>query len=846
MPCTVSGFNSRITNVTNSNSLVSILPIPRPQTLGDGHGHTPFREVLKHALMMKRFEAREAKDPKWKSLASSKKFKAFLQRIALRTSGLSAIQQTAVGIIVWTDGWDTSTGTKSNRSPMHAGTVTLLFVDVASSEVVGIATHPNMGGPGKIDHGSVFQCFQEDMESFEMEGSDRVFQSMNFAGDVEVHTEILFVVQDQPERRQASGLLGGGSKLHPMFGTSCDFDSLAVPFAACTECESTLHECLQNKDWTKAPMEFGCPHCTGWSLPHLMSASCKSRSKAPTEIDANTPGEPLFSGPGRLSSCLLIDGWNHCFEMFAVQHKWSEADVKNYLGRLCLNDATVTMFVDCSRRFVLLKDFADNPDECPEDEVAEVQQDALENPANYEKPKAPAMWFLSDMEEKPEGIMHLSVGTQKAVFKFIVRWASENKRGAALQRRLADGLCSLQELKVSHCPCRPHKDEKFGGFNAESHRAMTMVSTQLHRCLKETALLPPPPRGDNPNPQKDWTKEDNTTWLHLRDVEFSAKSSAPEARAQVKKLLELPLSSRPPVVNMPKVPVETVETRDLVFRMQNVFRAMFCTDLCEIEAKNRATASVMRFLSLMESLDLKLNPKREKPIWIAKCNFLGLLRICESFEFFRHARNLHEGGVIGEGIVKQLRPLTASGVHKKWATNLLLKHHRQLTLDMLIAASDGSSTARKHCPLGENVEACKFKRCAHTMDVAHSIATGQPLPLLFHGSESAWKAGAVVVSKNSWNFQEMSFEKGPDDSLNDEFGLSHHLVAIGASMCLGVVNEEFNLCLEGDLACQFWDCGLLLPDISREDVEGRFGHRHAMVRSNWQCLDMNCAWNDFE
>ena len=103
--------------------------------------------------------------------------------------------------------WDTSTGTKSNRSPMHTGTVTLLFVDVESGEVAGMATYPNMGGPGKIDHGSVFHRFQEDMASFES-GSCRVFQSVHFDGDVEVHSQILFVVQDQPERRQASGLLG--------------------------------------------------------------------------------------------------------------------------------------------------------------------------------------------------------------------------------------------------------------------------------------------------------------------------------------------------------------------------------------------------------------------------------------------------------------------------------------------------------------------------------------------------------------------------------------------------------------------------------------------------------------
>jgi hypothetical protein len=52
---------------------------------------------------------------------------------------------------------------------MHTGTVTLLIVDVESQEIVGISTYPNMGGPGKIDHGTVFRRFQEDLTSFESE-----------------------------------------------------------------------------------------------------------------------------------------------------------------------------------------------------------------------------------------------------------------------------------------------------------------------------------------------------------------------------------------------------------------------------------------------------------------------------------------------------------------------------------------------------------------------------------------------------------------------------------------------------------------------------------------------------
>ncbi len=288
IPCTVPGFTSRITNVTNSNSLVSILPIPSPETLPDGHGYTPFRDILTHALMMEKIDPFETKDPKWRSIASSKKFLDFLLCIAQLSPGNSSIQKIAVGVIVWTDGWDTSTGTKSNRSPMHTGTVTLLFVDVESGEVAGMATYPNMGGPGKIDHGSVFHRFQEDMASFES-GSCRVFQSVHFDGDVEVHSQILFVVQDQPERRQASGLLGGGSTLHPLFGTSCDFISLVLPFVACPECKNTVHQYLDKRDWSLPPLDKGRANCLGWSLPHLTTATYKSPSSAPTDFDLDTP-----------------------------------------------------------------------------------------------------------------------------------------------------------------------------------------------------------------------------------------------------------------------------------------------------------------------------------------------------------------------------------------------------------------------------------------------------------------------------------------------------------------------------------------------------------------------------
>jgi hypothetical protein len=89
--------------------------------------------------------------------------------------------------------------------------------------------------------------------------------------------------------------------------------------------------------------------------------------------------------------------------------------------------------------------------------------------------------------------MHLSMGVQKAVFKFIICWAAKSKNGAALQHRLETLNTSVQKLKLSYLPCRPYKDNKFGGFTAEVYRAMYMISIWLYTCLAEDNLQPSTP-----------------------------------------------------------------------------------------------------------------------------------------------------------------------------------------------------------------------------------------------------------------------------------------------------------------------------------------------------------------
>jgi hypothetical protein len=87
--------------------------------------------------------------------------------------------------------------------PINTGTVTLLFVDIETKLVVGITlSYLNMmAGPDKIYHGPVFWRFKDDIPQFENDNNNRVSPSRHFSLDAETHTKIMFLIQDQPERR---------------------------------------------------------------------------------------------------------------------------------------------------------------------------------------------------------------------------------------------------------------------------------------------------------------------------------------------------------------------------------------------------------------------------------------------------------------------------------------------------------------------------------------------------------------------------------------------------------------------------------------------------------------------
>jgi hypothetical protein len=130
----------------------------------------------------------------------------------------------------------------------------------------------------------------------------------------------------------------------------------------------------------------------------------------------------------------------------------------------------------------------------------------------------------------------------------------------------------------------------------------------------------------------------------------------------------------------------TVDPRDM--RRLWCSCSNMCKDLMQVNHTtatiNRTDARVRDFLSEIEALDSALQPAREKPLYLAKYNFPSLLRAVTHLRPFGNIRDLHEGGIEGEAMVKVLRPLLPNGLKDKFAQHLLRKAFRDTTVDRIL------------------------------------------------------------------------------------------------------------------------------------------------------------------
>jgi hypothetical protein len=813
MPSTIAGFKSHILNPTNQHSLVSILPVPIVYLLPDGlHAYCCLCEIAAFALLLPRTKDALPIPLRLTQLCQSAMMHNFL---VSAPPTLSTQCLVSIGLIFWLDGWDPSVSSKNNRSPIHTTTVTLLCIDNLTGELFNSRTFPAACGAGKADHNIIMQALRSSLDK--LTASDDIMWSNHHGCWTTVRAHVIAFLMDQPERRGTNCLLGGNSKQHVIFGVSCNFEKLERQFSACPKCVRVANKYLERKEFG-VPILFSCRICYGFSLSRLLQHG-RYLTPVHSKLAVDTPGFGLTTSPGLLSFEMLQDAWHYALRRFVHDNTWTKDEVVSYFTLLCINKETIDHFARCCCNYLLIEDLNKKPENYDKDVVAYVNQDRISHPKLYQLPLPPSAWSIGTINQRVETIMHLAMNTQKAVFKLVLQWASSMDKGTELKKRLTPLVESVEALRLPYLPCRMFKDDKFGGFVAENYRAMTMVSPWLFQCLLDKQFSPPKPVQPAANKPRDkWTMKENAAWLKVRGIKTWPNVSAADRTKFVDDFFNDP-DGIPSLV--PDTTPSAKEVRQLVLLLFQVFGALFSTDLKGAEAGNRFDALAVKFLDCVEKIGKSCNPNKKHPIWLSKYGMMGLVRCRQHFVDYTYPHSLYEGGIEGEGMVKDLRPLCSNAVKSGWPLNLMNAYNRQNILKSLTVGFE--STPSISSPLDGQHEA-NGKRYESWADVDYALTHDSPLSIVVIGSSSSWTCHVLVHMFRVTYSKVLRISK-LGDALNDKDGFVYHTV---------VLDDEIKVHDATKRAVSF---ALMLPNRNEEGFV-----RFCLLDKDWRFVGMDGRW----
>ena len=179
-----------------------------------------------------------------------------------------------VYFLLWSDGWDPNRSNKGYRTPVWTATGTFLFVELGiTDKLFQVSMELLSAGLGKEEHTHFFEMLREEKLEKWQEPSGALqckwIYSRKHNTTVRTFISMNFFLQDNPERRGVTELLAGNSNNHGIFGVSCEFDKLAIPFPACPKCCKRILLYLLTGDFHLDLTDWECQQCH--VVGHLIS-----------------------------------------------------------------------------------------------------------------------------------------------------------------------------------------------------------------------------------------------------------------------------------------------------------------------------------------------------------------------------------------------------------------------------------------------------------------------------------------------------------------------------------------------------------------------------------------------
>jgi len=658
------------------NSFSEIIPVPSVSKIGE-HSYASLSSVISNFLANE-FAYQQINDcadvnsNEITCLSNSPMAKKVLSRAQQRLENLSfrdpSLELVTLYLTDWSDAFEPNS-VKSNRGSIWAMTVSISPIGVGRQN-----TYPIAFGPAKGDRSELDRQYQKELLSFSKGPLQKIYNGRTKTMCY-VHAELIASIQDQPERREATSIAAGKSLHTSRYGYLINLQKVVDVVVPCNECrkvlmETEFEESNQERAWSTLCQ---CPECVAWDFD-----SPNKRRLLRAIPPKDFPIDQLSSdGKYGIKECTFT-GMQKAIKVAhqnMIENKWSATSARVYLSTEGINESMQKTIIEHARCCIAHAYYNSNG------ELRDsINRDKELHPDMYEMCKGNPRWDLGiEVWQHVEAVMHLVFhGIQKHLMRAVERWASLNGSQSSLHRFGKGTLEPIQALSLDWCKPIPYNGEGFGGWLAENYLAMARLSPWFYSQLDKLGEDETYP-GDPTNDPIYWNKKQNAAWLRARGLPVPGKISASE----LKEIVLGHLSRDNPPVIIPKPAITAKDVMSLLDSAHRMFRLVMARSVTR-EYILRLDLQIKTFLTKFHEFDaeLKSNEAKKNPAWISSYNFICLLNLPRMAKEYGPLRNLWEGGYLGEGFIRHVKPHAKHGFRKNWEINL----HKNVLKEKFLSA----------------------------------------------------------------------------------------------------------------------------------------------------------------
>jgi hypothetical protein len=660
--CRATSFEQRrAIYLDGRNAILKNLPQPKVETIGN-YAYISLREAIRDLLAndgtnLDTFSTTvpDGYKPVFVEKLSESKWGRQMQAKLQRKYRFKVLP---LYIIKWSDGYDPFNN-KTNRGSHWI--MTMSFSPPEHREFHTDNTYVIAAGPDKESHLPVIEKIRQEWKDMESKVDQEFFYYGKEKEFVHVSLSYMAVVQDSPERTSDSMTPACNSRFGRYFGSSYDYNTCWSKIKACDSCKKQFDG---KYDVTRTPIL--CDICTCWDLnPKSSLLAFKPMETFPKE---EVPLGGLLP-PLTLEFSVLIEKYKHAYGKL-MSKSWSDIEMKSFCSYHGMKpEWQEKIIVDCNTKWEVYEIFMNNPilNEVVRNELVELNVEYLfkftqEQLLDYfnSAPPPPPTWDSGySFEDISPSTMHaLSLNCGKNTIKLVRQLLVVLSSETAFHRHGNEVTMSLMNLGLPWL--KMLEWYRRGGYVSENWLALIRIFKYFNAAASSLTQ-----KYKYEEPKKDinkWTKKEKVTWLKARAVKIYDNTlladvdivfNAEQAKPADEQLTVLTKRNFDP---------------QIITKVTSSYFGFVGTVLCKRTEEGVTSKEcewrVKQFLSSIDELGSvyqEVSPKVEKtdglPVWCTTFSFLNLLSFPKALEQWGPLRNLWEGGVMGEGLLRYIKPL---------------------------------------------------------------------------------------------------------------------------------------------------------------------------------------------